>query len=77
MTDNDFKNQDLKCCLCFPIATGMKVMGVLSLVQAVLIVYGGVALLAPAPIAAIVMLLLALPALMTAFQWFKWLKEDN
>ena len=76
MTD-DFKNQDLKCCICFPIATGMKIMGVLSVIQAVLLILGGAAALALAPIAAVIMFLFCGPAFFCAFQWFKWLRVDN
>ena len=65
-----------KCCLCIPIKTGMKIMAILSMIQAVLLIIVGIMALA-VPLVAVVFLIMAALPLMVSFQWFKWLKEDN
>ena len=77
MPEGDFANQDAKCCICFPIKTGMKIMGALYIFDAVLLTILSVLHFATLPGMAAVLLGVAVAVGAMAFQWFKWFKEDS
>ena len=70
-------DKDQKCCICIPLETGMKILGCLFCLGAILIGLGLVQCIAYNIIIAIVIGVILLPYLYLCFIWFKWMREDN
>ena len=70
-------DKDQKCCICIPLETGMKILGCLFCLGAILIGLGLVQCIAYNIIIAIVIGAILLPYLYLCFIWFKWMREDN
>ena len=72
-----YNKEEQTCCLCLPLATGMKVLGYVVMIDAVLwlvqIIYG----FAQAAELGGIFIGLYLVPFYIAFLWFKWLRDDT
>ena len=66
-----------KCCLCFPIKCGLQVLAVLSSINGILLIVGGVLVLLGNLIFGIIQVVLAAPFLLVCYYNFKWFMEDS
>ena len=77
MSDAAFKKEGQTCCLCIPIQCGMKVMAVLSVINAIWTIITGILAITKNPGNGVMLIITSLLPLWVSFQWLQWLKEDN
>merc|ERR1711865_407709 len=72
-----YSKSEQTCCLCFPLATGMKVLGYVMMIDVIIWLVQVIYAFVMDPIAAVVYILILFVPLFAAFKWFQWLKDDN
>ena len=72
-----FTKSEQTCCICLPLATGMKVLGWLTMIEGVFMFAELIYIFVMNPIAGIITALIFILPIIMIVRWFKWLRDDN
>jgi len=75
--ENNFTKEKDTCCFFIPIKLGMQILGVLTILSALSVIFGAIQSINIMIIMAIFMFVVGAVMIVIAKAWFEWLKDDS